>query len=708
MEKQEAKKRIEKLKKLINRNRYLYHVLDKQEISDEAFDSLKHELLKLETEYPEFVTPDSPTQRVGGKPLDKFKKVEHSSPMLSIEDIFSEDELGDWENYLKTKLLQSKSEGGKEREALFDQGDEDKSSSSSSLSRNESSLLEYFVEPKIDGFAITLIYENGVFSTGATRGSGLIGEDVSMNLKTISSIPLKLEIREKFPNDRIEKRVKELIDKGIIEIRGEVYMQKADFADFNKRMVKKGEAPYANPRNLAAGSIRQLNPKLAASRPLKFLGYDIVSDMGQTKHSEEHQILASLGFKSATGKVYSRLSDILDFWKNIARKRANLPFQIDGVVISVNDNAIFRKLGVAGKSPRGIRAFKFSPKQNTTKILDVKFQVGRTGAITPVAVLSPVQIEGVTITRATLHNEEEIKRLGVKIGDTVIVERAGDVIPAVSRVISDLRTGKEKGIIFPRVCPGCKTKLKKDVSEAIWRCPNVNCPSRKRENLYHFVSRKAFDVEGLGPRIINQLADRGLISNPADIFKLKEGDLMLLEGFAEKSAKNLVEAIQKSKEIPLARFIFSLGIRHIGEETAHDLANHFADIDDLRKSGKEELERISGIGGKVSESVYKWFQLKTNTQLLDNLQKIGIKILPPRKMENKLKGKTFVLTGSLENITRSEAERKIRLLGGEISSSVSRQTDYLVLGEKPGLKLKKAEKLGVKVIGEKEFLSLLG
>ena len=510
MTKDEAKKRIEKLKELINRHRYLYHVLDKQEIPDEAFDSLKHELLKLETEYPKFVTPDSPTQRVGGKPLDKFKKVEHSLPMLSIEDIFSEEELEDWENYLKR------------------------------LEKNNE--FEYFIEPKIDGFAITLIYENGVFSAGATRGSGLVGEDVSMNLKTISSIPLRLEIRGKFPNDRIEKRVKELINKGRIEIRGEIYMEKADFTDFNKKLIEKGETPYANPRNLAAGSIRQLDPKLAASRPLKFLGYDIVSDMGQTKHSEEHQILASLGFKSATGKVYSRLSDIVDFWKGIAKKRANLAFQIDGVVISVNDNAIFQKLGVAGKSPRGIRAFKFSPKQNTTKILDVKFQVGRTGAITPVAVLFPVQIEGVTITRATLHNEDEIKRLGVKIGDTVIVERAGDVIPAVSRAISDLRTGKEKEIIFPRVCPTCKAKLKKEALEAVWRCPNRNCPSRKRENLYHFVSRKAFDIEGLGPQIINQLADQDLINNPADIFELEEGDLMPLERFAEKSAKNLVRS----------------------------------------------------------------------------------------------------------------------------------------------------------------------
>jgi len=674
MTKEEAKKRIEKLKKLINRHRYLYHVLDKQEIPDEAFDSLKHELLKLETEYPELVTSDSPTQRVGGKPLDKFKKVEHSAPMLSIEDIFSEKELEDWENYLKRL--------------------------------EKSNEFEYFVEPKIDGFAITLLYKNGVFSTGATRGSGLIGEDVTINLRTISSIPLRLEIRGKFPNDRIEKKVKELMNKGKIEIRGEVYMEKADFADFNKRMVKKGVAPYANPRNLAAGSIRQLNPKLAASRPLKFLGYDIVSDMGQTKHSEEHQILASLGFKSATGKVYSKLSDIVDFWKNIAKKRTNLPFQIDGIVISMNDNAIFQKLGVAGKSPRGIRALKFSPKQNTTKILDVKFQIGRTGAITPVAVLLPVQIEGVTITRATLHNEDEIKRLAVKIGDTVIVERAGDVIPAVSKTIPDLRTGEEKEIIFPRVCPTCKTKLKKDASEAIWRCPNINCPSRKRENLYHFVSRKAFDIEGLGPKIINQLADQNLISNPADIFELEEGDLMPLERFAEKSANNLIEAIQKSKEIPLARFIFSLGIRHIGEETAHDLADHFGTIDNLKKSGEEELKGISGIGEKVAESVYDWLKLEKSTQLLDNLRRVGIKIIPPQKTGKKLEGKTFVLTGSLETITRSEAEKRIRLLGGEISSSVSKRTDYVVLGEKPGLKLKEAKKLGVKIIEEKEFLNL--
>ena len=497
MAKTEAKKRIEKLKKVISRHRYLYHVLDKQEISDAALDSLKHELYKLEQQFPEFITSDSPTQRVGGQPLKKFKKIEHKIPMLSIEDISSEKELQDWQNHLKRLEGQERDRRG--------------------------TVPEYFVEPKIDGFAVALIYENGIFVRGATRGNGKIGEDVFQNLRTIESIPLKLEIRN------LKLEIPDLV-----EVRGEVYMEKAAFEKFNKELEKKGQKPYANPRNLAAGSIRQLDPELAASRPLKFLAYSIVSDIGQKKHSEEHQLLPVLGFNAGPGRVCKNLSDIVDFWRDIAKKRETLPFQIDGIVITVNDNSLFQKLGVAGKSPRGIRAFKFSPKQATTKVLDIKVQVGRTGAVTPIAYLEPVQVGGVTITRATLHNEDEIKKIGVKIADTVIVQRAGDVIPAVSRVLKELRTGKEKEFKFPSECPVCLTKLNKPKGEAIWRCPNKNCPARKRENLYYFASKKAFDIEGLGPKIIDKLVDAGLISEAVDLFSLTEGDLLPLENFAEK------------------------------------------------------------------------------------------------------------------------------------------------------------------------------
>lgn len=674
-EKEEIRKRIEKLRKVINYHRYLYHVLNKQEISPDALDSLKHELYKLEQRYPEFITPDSPTQRVAGKPLEGFKKVEHKVPMLSIEDVFSPEELYEWEEYLKRLEPQAK--------------------------------FDYFCELKIDGFGISLIYKNGIFVEGSTRGDGKIGEDVTQNLKTIESIPLRLEIHEKLPTKEIEEKTKKLIKKGEIEIRGEVYMEKKDFEKFNKEREKKGLPPYSNPRNLAAGSIRQLDPKLAASRPLKFLAYDIITDLGQKTHSQEHRILKALGFKTDEGKECKNLEEVIEYWREIAKKRDLLPFQIDGVVVNVNDNKLFSKLGVAGKSPRGVRAFKFSPKQATTQILDVVFQVGRTGAVTPVAHLKPVEVGGVTITRATLHNEDQIKKLGVKIGDTVIVERAGDVIPAVVKVIEDLRTGKEKTIKFPRKCPVCQSPLKRKEGEAVWRCENPDCPAKKKEFLHHFVSKKAFDIVGLGPKIVDQLVKENLISKPSDIFELKEGDLIPLERFAEKSAKNLIKAIQKSKKIPLSKFIYALGIRHVGEETAIDLAQYFGSLEKLKKASLEELERIPDIGPEVSKSIYNWFREKRNKKLIEELLKAGIKILPPPKIGKRLKGKVFVLTGTLSSMTRSEAEKRIRLLGGHPSSSVSKNTDYVVVGENPGSKLEKAKKLGVKIISEKEFLEMI-
>jgi len=690
MTRAEAKKRIEKLKKLINYHRYLYHVLDRQEISDAALDSLKHELYKLEQKYPKFITPDSPTQRVAGKPLAGFQKVEHRTPMLSIEDIFSEEELRDWEDYLK---------------------------------RLEPGIpLEYFVELKIDGFAISLLYENGIFKIGSTRGTGKIGEDVSQNLKTIESIPLKLEIHPSGLKPGVKpllENVKKLIEKGEVEIRGEVYISVKDFERLNQSQVKRSLAPFANPRNLAAGSIRQLDPKLAASRPLKFLAYDIVTDLGQKKHSQEHEILSILGFKTNESKICQNLDEVVKFWREVIKKREKYPFEIDGVVAMVNDNSLFEKLGVVGKSPRGVRAFKFSPKQATTILEDVKFQVGRTGAVTPVAVLKPVVVSGVKISRATLHNEDEIKRLGVKIGDTVIVGRAGDVIPDVIQALPELRTGKEEEIRFPKICPACGTKLIKSEGEVIWRCPNPKCPARKREYFYHFVSGGAFDIIGLGQKIIDKLLDAGLISDPADLFKLEIGDIIHLEslprrkpkaflrGFAEKSAQNLISAIQAKKKITLARFIYSLGIGQVGEETAIDLASHFGCLTRLSNASKEELEKILDIGPEVSESIYNWFRQKRNQKLIDDLLKVGVKILLPEKVSKKLIGKTFVLTGSLETMTREEAKEKIRQWGGEISESVSKKTDYVLVGKEPGLKYQIAKKLGVKTINEEQFLRML-
>ncbi|MBI2624794.1 MAG: NAD-dependent DNA ligase LigA [Candidatus Nealsonbacteria bacterium] len=649
MNKLEAKQRIEKLKKVINYHRYLYHVLDRQEISDPALDSLKHELYELESQYPDLISSDSPTQRVGGKPLEGFKKIRHSIPMLSIEDVFSEKELKHWEDYLK---------------------------------RMEPGFLpEYFSELKVDGFAVSLIYKKGVLQSGSTRGDGKVGEDVTQNLKTIESIPLKLE-RD--------------ID---LEVRGEVYMNKEDFEKFKPN--------FANPRNLAAGSIRQLDPKLAASRPLKFLAYDIVTDIGPKKHSQEHQFLKTIGFKTDEGKICKSLDEASDFWKEAGKKRESLPFQIDGVVISVNDNVIFQKLGVAGKSPRGIRAFKFSPEQSTTELLEVRFQVGRTGAVTPIAVLRPVSVGGVTVSRATLHNEDEIKRLGVKIGDTVIVERAGDVIPAVSKVILELRSGKEKEIKYLRSCPVCGSPLKRPEGEVIWRCENKECPARFKESLYHFVSKKAFDIKGLGPKIIDSLVKESLISQAPDLFYLKEGDVLPLERFAERSAANLVSSIQKSKTVSLPRFIYSLGIRHVGEETAADLSKYFGSIEKLARASRKEVEQIPNIGPEVSKSVHQWFQSERNQKLIKELIRAGVRILPQEKMGKKLAGKSFVVTGALKSMSRSEVQRRIRMLGGNPASSVSSKTDYLVAGENPGSNFKKAKDLGVKIMTEEDLLELI-
>ena len=665
MTKQNAKDRIGKLKSLIQKHRYLYHVKDVQEISDEAFDVLKHELFELEQQFPDLITKDSPTQRVGGEPLAKFNKVSHDSPMLSIEDIFKEEEFDSWEEYLQR------------------------------LSKKKN--LEYFAEVKIDGFAVSLRYKKGIFVLGATRGNGSVGEDVTQNLKTIESIPLRLE--KKFSLDSIE-------------IRGEVYMEKRDFEKFNAKRKKAGQESYANPRNLAAGSIRQLDPKLAASRPLKFIAYDLVSNLGQKTHNKDHEILSSLGFKTdSTAKVCKNKKEVLVYWRGMEKKRDSLLFHIDGVVVSVNDNVIFQSLGVAGKSPRAIRALKFAGSQTTTRIVGVKFQVGRTGAITPVAVLSPISLAGVTISRASLHNADEIKRLGVKIGDTVVIERAGDVIPSVIKVLSELRNGTERSISIPKYCPVCSVKLVRPKGEVIWRCPNRECLAQKRENLYHFVSKKAFDIVGLGPRIIDKLVEEHLLSEPSDIFELTEGDLIPLEKFAEKAAKKTVSAIKEAKEVSLSRFLYALGIRHVGEETAIDLASHFLSINKLRKASKEELEKISDVGGVVAQSIEDWFKNKTNQRIIEKLFEVGVKIQHSSKTSFKsnslISGKTFVVTGTLLAVSRTEAKERIRQFGGNISESVSRNIDYVVVGENPGSKLVKAKKMGIQTLSEEQFLRLL-
>lgn len=672
----EAKIRIDKLKSEINHHRYLYHVLDTQEISDAALDSLKHELDKLEEQFPDLITLDSPTQRVGGVPLDKFEKVKHKSLMISLNDAFSPDEMLDWQSRIQK------------------------------LSPN--TRLDYYAELKMDGFAISLIYKNGLLTQGSTRGDGAVGEDVTKNLKTIESIPLKLEIYKGIHKKSVDFLSEQDL-RGEIEVRGEVYMTKQAFAKINKERARKGEAIYANPRNTAAGSIRQLNPEIAQSRELKFMAYALVTDLGQETHAQEHETLGALGFKAGMGEHCKNLEEVVKFWDKIGKTRERLPFEIDGVVVNVNDNMLFKKFGVVGKAPRGAIAFKFHGREATTKVLDIQAQVGRTGALTPVAILEPVEVGGVTIGRASLHNQDEIDRLDVRIGDTVIVRRAGDVIPDVVKSFPKLRTGHEKKFHMPSKCPVCGSKVVRKEGEVAHRCSNPECGAVLRERLYHFVSKKAFNIVGLGPQRLDQLLDEGLIQDAADIFDLKEGDVTSLERFADRSAKNLIDSINNSKTITLPRLIYALGILHIGEETAVDLAKQFGDIEKLPEVSFNDLIKVRDIGPVVAKSIADWFSKNKNLDFIVRLKKAGVVIgkMAPIKVRKEFIGKTFVFTGELIQMTRDEARNKVREFGGEVAGSVSANTDYVVAGENPGSKYDKAMELGVKVISEKDFLEML-
>lgn len=695
MTKEEAKNRIEKLKKEIEKYRYAYHVLNQSLISDEALDSLKKELYDLEQQFPEFITPDSPTQRVGGEPLKYFKKVTHKVPMLSLNDAFTEEDMKDWYERIK-KLLP------------------------------EDVKIDFYCEHKFDGLAISLIYKNGIFSIGSTRGDGKIGEDVTNNLKTIESIPLKI-----LDKDSVIKNLKEVnldevasyIEKrGLpkeIEVRGEVLLTKEEFNKINEEQEKKGLPLFANPRNVAAGSVRQLDPKITASRKLVFFAYDLVSNLPLKTHEEKHLLLRALGFKThIENKRANTLEEVFKIHDEIYKKRDGLEYEIDGVVVIINNNYYFDLLGVVGKAPRGAIAYKFPPKETTTIVEDIIVQVGRTGVLTPVAVLKPVNVSGVTISRATLHNKEEIKRLGIKIGDTVIVSRAGDVIPQVEKVLFNLRTGKEKDFQMPNHCPVCKNKVVEEEGGIIVRCPNKNCPARSLERIYHFVKKGAFDMKGIGKKIIDRFVDEGLIQDASDLFDLKEGDIAPLERYGEKSAKNIVSTINNAKKITLPRFIYALSIPHLGEENALIFAqflekkyNKKLNISDLIKIGpnlkEEELLKIPTFGPKISHAIIEWFKDKNNIKFLKNLSQKGIEILSTPSVSFKLKGLTFVFTGALKSMSREEAKKRVIELGGKVSESVSKNIDYLVKGEEPGSKYEKALRLGVKIISEKEFLKMI-
>ncbi|MDD5341584.1 MAG: NAD-dependent DNA ligase LigA [Patescibacteria group bacterium] len=684
--KKQAEERIKKLREEINYDRYAYHVLDKSIIPDAALDSLKHELYKLEQQFPDLITPDSPTQRVGGQPLPEFKKVQHGIPMLSIEDVFSFEELKDWQQRIAKMVPHTK--------------------------------LDYHAEIKMDGLAVSIIYEDGVLIKGSTRGDGVIGEDITQNLKTIDAIPLHLHV----PTD---KEIKEFLEKygegiekekfirkiksleGTIEVRGEAFMDKKVFDKLNKEQEKRDEKIFANPRNAAAGSIRQLDPKITASRKLDFFAYDLIADFGQATHLQAHKIMRLLGVKDNPLNRYARdLDEIEQFHAYVFKERERLHYWTDGVVGVINNVKLFNKLGVIGKTPRGIIAYKFPAEEATTVVLNVRFNVGRTGVLTPVADLKPVPIGGTTVSHATLHNTDEIGRLGVKIGDTVIIEKAGDVIPKVIKVLPKLRTGKEKEIHVPKVCPVCTGGVIRKPGEVGIYCANTKCFAIDKEKMIHFVSRSGMDIEGLGDKIVEQLMNEGLVSDPADLYELEAGDLEPLERFGEKSAQNIIEAIRKSKKAQLAKLIFALGIRHVGEETAIDLANHFTSIDKIKSASVEDLVKVADIGEVVAQSIYEYFRNKKELKSLDRLLSY-ITIEKVKKMKQTLAGKIFVLTGALETMTREQAKDKIRGLGGDVSSSVSKNTSYVVEGAEPGSKYDKARKLGVKIITEKEFLNML-
>ena len=716
MDKETARKRIEKLREEIERYRFAYHVKDTSLVSDAVNDSLKKELFDLEQKFPELVTPDSPTQRVGGKPLASFKKVVHEKPMTSFNDAFSENDIRAWIERLGSYLRQETSDKRQEKEV-----------SVSHVAGHIS--LDYYCELKIDGLAIELVYEKGMFVQGSTRGDGKVGEDVTQNLKTVEAIPLKLP-----DADEVARSLKHLglhpspftLHPPHLVVRGEVFINRKDFERMNKEQHAKGEKTYANPRNVAAGSVRQLDPAVTAARKLDSFQYAIVTDIGQKTHEEEHLLLQTFGFKTNPhNKRVRTLEEVFAFREHWEKHRERLPYEVDGVVVIVNDNKVLERAGVVGKAPRAAIAYKFSPREATTIVQDIKVQVGRTGVLTPVAVMRPITVGGVTITHATLHNADEIERLGLKVGDTVIVSRAGDVIPQVVKVLPNLRTGKERKFAMPLRCPVDGSKVVRDGLPAgrqgvAYRCSNKRCGARQRESLRHFVARGAFDIRGIGPKLLDRFVDEGFVSDAADIFSLheKEGDIAVLERFGETSARNIVEEIERRKRVTLPRFLFALGIFHVGEETAVALVDAVAAhrpihtprqlLAEMQQWTVEKLQSIQDIGPKVAESIRDWFHDPRNIALLKKLDDAGVTFeAAPRKKHGNLSGKTFVVTGTLASLSREEAKDAIRRAGGGVSESVSKKTDFVVVGENPGSKYESAKKLGVAILDEQAFLKLI-
>ncbi len=666
MKKSDASKRIQSLRSEIARLREAYHVENAPGVTDDVYDSLRRELNSILKEYPEFDDPNAPEQRVAGKPLDKFVKVAHKNRMLSLNDVFNEEELYEWGKRI-TKLLPA----------------------------NVTS--SYFCEVKFDGLAVSLIYENGKFTRGATRGDGFVGEDITQNLKTIRTIPLVLQAP--YPK--------------YIEVRGEALISKKTLEILNKANEKEGKALFANTRNVAAGSLRQLDPQLVKDRNLEFFAYDIAdsTDQDLPTHSDKHLYLKKLGFVvDVHDAVCKDLNEVISFIKKFEKIRPTFPFGTDGVVVSVNELRLQEMLGVVGKAPRYMVAFKYPAERATTIVKDIIINVGRTGVLTPLAMFKPTPVAGSTVSKATLHNLDQIERLGLKIGDTVVIEKAGDVIPKVVEVLPGMRTGKEKKFKMPLKCPTCGGRIENRVlsgaQSVAYYCANPNCPAKNERYLEHFVS--VFEIYELGPKILRRFKDEGLITDAADIFTLEKSDIETLERFGEKSAENIIAEIKRKKKITLSKFLWALGILHVGEETARDLASDFITLPSLEKASVEAINAIENIGPAVSQSVYDFFQNKDNLNFIKKLEKNGVEVLPEQKKKNgKLTGKTFVLTGALEHMSREIAKEKILKEGGKVSGSVSKQTSYVVAGSEAGSKLANAQKLGVKILTEEEFLKML-
>jgi len=654
-------KRMRELIELVSYHDIKYYVEDRPEVSDYEYDMLLRELRDLEERYPALVLPDSPTQRVSGKALDEFPQVEHMVAMLSLDNCYNEEELREFDARIR-KLL-----GGEP--------------------------VEYVVELKIDGLGIALMYEDGALVRGATRGDGRIGEEVTQNMKTIKSVPLRLR------PDGISTA----------EVRGEVYMSKDGLRRLNKAREKAGEPLFANPRNAAAGSIRQLDPKVAASRPLDAFLYTLSysKEPMPPTHQECLSMMRSSGLRTSPHtRVFSGIEEVLGHIASWESKREDLEYEIDGMVVKVNSLEQQRRLGYTAKNPRWAIAYKYPPKQMTTRLVGIDVQVGRTGALTPVAVLEPVQVGGVTVTHATLHNEDEVRRKDLRVGDHVLIERAGEVIPQVVKPIIEKRTGSEKEFRMPDSCPVCGSKAVREEGEAIRRCVNASCPAQVKERLRHFCSRDAMDIEGVGPALVDQLVEGGLVNDVADLYDLTKEVLFDLEGIAERSSQNIMRAIRGSTDREFPRVLFALGIRHVGRTTANDLADAFGGMEGLMSASKEELSKVEGVGDVVAGAVRNFFENPSNRKLVDRLREAGLSMRSAPRSKGPLAGKLFLFTGELDSMARSEAEETVQKLGGKVSSSVTKSTDFVVVGRDPGSKLEKARKMGKTVLDEDAFLRM--